>query len=213
MRGRRRRARSHLEAVTPIASVCQDESLAQLDAASAPAPPSDFTLQFKSAHPLAAWANSPTSSTQARFRSSSSRQRGMTQLLPREQGRDRASAFCVPSLGAGVGRLMLRREHLSSIRIHVGPREGCLPHSTPEGPSFLQIHNTRIPRRRSAICANRVDHSYLTPNLHNTSRSSGSELWAKESSSSVRHALNTNSRIRAAAKKASVRSASSHRAT
>ena len=163
--GRRRRARSHLEAVTPIASVCQDESLAQLDAASAPAAPSDFTLQFKSAHPLAAWANSPTSSTQARFRSSSSRQRGMTQLLPREQGRGRAGAFCVPSLGAGVGRLMLRRALVLDTDPRWASRRLSCP-LDPRGPLFSsnsQHSNTPSPERDLCkSCRPLVPHTELT---------------------------------------------------
>ena len=130
-----------------------------------PAPPSDFTLQFKSAHPLAAWANSPTSSTQARFRSSSSRQRGMTQLLPREQGRGRAGAFCVPSLGAGVGRLMLRRALVLDTDPRWASRRLSCP-LDPRGPLFSsnsQHSNTPSPERDLCkSCRPLVPHTELT---------------------------------------------------
>ena len=92
----------------------------------------------------------------------------MTQLLPREQGRGRASAFCVPSLGAGVGRLMLRR----ALVLDTDPRWGSRRLSSPLGlrkaPLFFQFTTLEYLVVVGAICANRVDHSYLTPNLHNT---------------------------------------------
>ena len=91
---------------------------------------------------------------------------------------------------------------MSSIRIHLGARAGCLPHSAFERPLFSsnsQHSNTSSSSARfvQIVSTTRTSHrTYITQ-----SRSGGSELWAKESSSTVRHALNTNSRIRATAKK------------